>query len=323
MKFSVIIPVYNTEKHLSQCIESVLAQSYKDFEIILVDDGSTDSSKGICDSFANENENVRVIHQTNGGASKARNTGLDNAKGDYILFVDSDDYWLDNNALKQLSVYDEDIIIFGCTDFNVKTGKQTVSRGEYDKSVFATNDENQIKHYLLSEKKLPGGPTVFAIKRLTINNNNLRFKEGIQAEDYDWVLGCVMNSNTFSAIDNPFYLYRRAQNNSVTANSGIKIIEGSIYTIEKWKGYANALENEVLKKDLMNYLAHIYSTAIIVAGNTDKNGRTQAVKSLKPYKSILRCAYWKQTVLVNLFVKLFGVRFASYYINKIYRIVRR
>ena len=88
---SVIIPVYNVESYLKRCVDSVRQQTYIDLEIILVDDGSTDDSGKLCDNLAAEDNRIRVIHKENGGASSARNTGIDNAKGEYIGFVDSDD----------------------------------------------------------------------------------------------------------------------------------------------------------------------------------------------------------------------------------------
>lgn len=88
---SVIVPVYNVEPYLRQCIDSILAQTYTDFELILVDDGSTDNCGAICDECAKHDDRIRVIHQENGGVSAARNTGIDAARGDYIAFVDSDD----------------------------------------------------------------------------------------------------------------------------------------------------------------------------------------------------------------------------------------
>lgn len=89
---SVIIPVYNTEKYLRRCIDSVLAQTYQDFELLLIDDGSEDSSGAICDEYAARDSRVKVFHKENGGVSSARNLGLDNARGEWITFVDSDDY---------------------------------------------------------------------------------------------------------------------------------------------------------------------------------------------------------------------------------------
>lgn len=89
---SVIVPVYNTEKYLDQCIQSVLAQTYTNWELLLIDDGSTDASGAICDKYAEQDSRIRVFHKSNGGVSSARNLGLDNAKGEWITFVDSDDY---------------------------------------------------------------------------------------------------------------------------------------------------------------------------------------------------------------------------------------
>lgn len=93
-KISVIVPVYNTEKYLRRCIDSILAQTFTDFELLLVDDGSKDNSGAICDEYAKKDPRVRVFHKENGGVSSARNLGLDEAKGEWIAFVDSDDYIL-------------------------------------------------------------------------------------------------------------------------------------------------------------------------------------------------------------------------------------
>ena len=89
---SVIVPVYNVEKYIRRCIESILIQEYRNFELILVDDGSTDSSGDICEEYAKDNNRITVIHQENKGLSGARNTGISNAKGEWVVFIDSDDY---------------------------------------------------------------------------------------------------------------------------------------------------------------------------------------------------------------------------------------
>lgn len=102
VKISVIVPVYNAETYLRRCVDSILAQTFTDFELLLVDDGSTDASGKICDEYASADARVRVFHKPNGGVSSARNLGLDNARGEWIAFADSDDYvdcnWLDSMA---------------------------------------------------------------------------------------------------------------------------------------------------------------------------------------------------------------------------------
>ena len=108
---SIIIPVYNAENSIHRCIRSVCSQTYKDWELILVDDGSKDNSGKICDEYSKQDKRIHVIHKENEGVSKARNAGLKIATGDYISFVDSDD-WLDNNYLQNFMPYTEyDIVI--------------------------------------------------------------------------------------------------------------------------------------------------------------------------------------------------------------------
>ena len=103
MLFSIIIPVYNLEKYLRECVDSILTQTFTDFELILVDDGTKDKSGIICDEYAKKDERVKVIHQENAGQAVARNTGTDIAQGEYIIYIDSDDYICDSAFLSKLA----------------------------------------------------------------------------------------------------------------------------------------------------------------------------------------------------------------------------
>ena len=117
MKVSVIIPVYNVRLYLERCVQSVLRQTYKDLEIILVDDGSKDNSGELCDQLALSDQRIRVIHQENQGLSGARNTGIRQATGEYIIFLDSDDEWLLSDGLENLLQGEKaDLIIFKRVD---------------------------------------------------------------------------------------------------------------------------------------------------------------------------------------------------------------
>ena len=113
---SVIVPIYNNEAELPRCIESILNQDYKNFELILIDDGSTDGSASVCEQYANKNSNIVFIHKQNGGAATARNLGISIAKGEYIFFVDSDDYVSNNFCSVAVDAFvkeNVDIVIFG------------------------------------------------------------------------------------------------------------------------------------------------------------------------------------------------------------------
>ena len=103
MKFSIIIPAYNVADYLENCVESILKQTYDNYEIIIVDDGSTDETGKIADDLSLQFKQINVIHQSNGGASKARNTGMKEVVGDYILFLDGDDFWSDIYFLDQVA----------------------------------------------------------------------------------------------------------------------------------------------------------------------------------------------------------------------------
>lgn len=116
-KISFIVPVYKVEKYLNQCVDSLLCQTFKDFEVILVDDGSPDGSPAICDSYAEKDERVRVLHKENGGLSDARNVGIMMAKGEYIIFVDSDDFWINEHCLEDI-VNSENFDEFDMLGFN-------------------------------------------------------------------------------------------------------------------------------------------------------------------------------------------------------------
>ena len=120
MKVSFILPVYKVEKYLDECVESIVSQTYRDIEVVLVDDGSPDNCPVLCDQWAKKDHRVKVVHKPNGGLSDARNAGFDNATGDYVIFVDSDDFWVSNTALQDLmavvSTHPEcDFISFNCS----------------------------------------------------------------------------------------------------------------------------------------------------------------------------------------------------------------
>ena len=140
---SIIVPVYNTEKYLHRCIDSILIQTFTDFELLLIDDGSKDRSGEICDEYAKNDSRVRVFHKENGGVSSARNLGLDNAKGEWISFVDADDY-LNDDSLSILSQnLDVDLIIASYEEYYEGTVKNNQC-GLLDVKISSRSDK---KHF--------------------------------------------------------------------------------------------------------------------------------------------------------------------------------
>ncbi len=314
--FSIIVPVYNVEKYLNQCVESIVNQTYSNFEIILIDDGSPDNCPKMCDEWAKKDSRIKVVHKKNGGLSSARNAGINSASGDYILFADSDDFYNSSDTLMVLKNKIEDtksdIVVFGCTDWNMITDKTVISRSGYDLDLINQGDKEKTFHYLLSQKMLPGGATIFCTSRSLIEDNQIRFKEGIQDEDYDYVLSVFMYSSSIYAVDNPFYTYRYGRDNSITASASIKMIDGIVYTIEKWSEICKKCDNEQIKGDLLNYIAFVFSTGYVVAGRMkNKDDKKRAFSILKKYGYILDYGYWRKTKIIKTAVKIFGVRLFS------------
>lgn len=176
-KISVIIPVFRTEKYLDKCLSSVISQTYTELEIILVDDGSDDSSPQICEKYAERDSRIKVIHKKNGGLSSARNKGLDEATGDFVAFVDSDDY-IENDMYSYLMGERGDCDIVCCSYFSVRGGENKKAASYDEKKVLTPK---AALHELIKDEKLKNyvWNKVFARSLF----DGLRFPEGMNFED--------------------------------------------------------------------------------------------------------------------------------------------
>lgn len=217
-KISIIVPVYNVEEYLPTCIESILNQSYKNFELILVDDGSPDKSGDICDNYAKRDNRIKVIHQINSGVSKARNTGIDNATGEWILFVDSDDELTDNS----LECYISSIAESNEVDAIISGMKKVFAIDEKDAEFFSLEDKTFIKkdfedmmNYIES-KYLFGFVWSRLFKNDIIKRNNIRFNERLASfEDRLFFLDYLAHCDIVKTISDVTYIYRRFGNESL------------------------------------------------------------------------------------------------------------
>ncbi len=175
---SVIIPVYNVEQYLRECVDSVINQTYKNFEIILVDDGSTDSSGEICDEYVEKDERISAIHQKNAGPSKTRNTGLENATGKYIYFLDSDDY-IESNALELLvstaESSDADLVFFDAHSFS--DDGSDVHQGYTVKGTYKPESGYEVLTKLHDNKDYHCAIYLLFIKHQLLTDNKIRFLE--------------------------------------------------------------------------------------------------------------------------------------------------
>ena len=239
-EISIIVPVYNVEKYLKRCIDSILNQSFTDFELILVYDGSTDNSGKIIDEYAIKDERIKVIHKENGGQGSARNRGLDIAKGNYIGFVDSDD-WIHKDMYKCMY----QIISEDNTDI-VQVGHNTVEEYTEDKRC-NINDINIICIDNIIEKFADCNsfeilPLIFPVNKLYKRRlwNNLRFPEGKFAEDLRIIYKIYEITNNYKIIDFNFYNYYMSPNSSTRGEFNIKKLED----LEAWEEMLEFFNNK-------------------------------------------------------------------------------
>ncbi len=214
MKISIVIPVYNVERFLRDCIDSVINQTYQNLEIILVDDGSTDGSGRICDEYEKMDKRIRVIHKCNGGLSDARNTGLDLAKGEYISFVDSDD-WIRKDAYEilydRIREFRADIVCFGMTELYEKSRNALY----LPQSSGVMDTEGALKKLMLGDGC---GPSVCdkLFKRQVFEK--IRFPAGKISEDIAVMYRVFDHAERIGFVNDCFYYYRHRSGSITTAS---------------------------------------------------------------------------------------------------------
>lgn len=266
MLLSVIIPVYNSEKTLKRCVDSLLNQDFQDVEIILINDGSTDDSAEICKEYKEKDIRVVYIDKPNGGVSSARNAGLKVAKGEYILFVDSDDYVLDN----YFSVIEE-IISKKCdyAIFSVVINNGNISREKRLYNFFSKDIEQFLPKiiYSITHKQI-NGPVNKIYRKKILDDNNILFNENLSiAEDWLFNLLYIYHIDSFVTTSDILYCVNTENSNSLSRKIRSDIKEQlSFAFVESEKLLENSKLEEKYKKQYIasfNFLkyADIYSEA--------------------------------------------------------------
>lgn len=285
MLFSIIIPVYNVEDYLDACLESVVNQSFSDWEAICVDDGSTDGSSAILERYINKEKRIRVLKQANGGLSAARNAGMAAAKGDYVLFLDSDD-WLENNALEVLNgeLNGEDLLCFSGRRFieekNVFHSPDRLAKKKHEKGIDYYNE-----NALVSRDFAFVCVVLRAYRRLFLEQYALRFKEGVFHEDNLFTPLVCYYAGHVKQISNCLYDYRVRKGSIMTAQS--------LRNRESIVLIANELSNFFIKIDgfdkttLYRALTQYYQMAFV--GNASEEDR-QLLRLIdwKAYRNVSR-----------------------------------
>lgn len=303
-KFSIIIPAYNVSDYLDECLTSVVNQNFSDFEAIIVDDGSTDNTGAIADRFGKDYEQVRVIHQRNSGASASRNTGIQNAKGEYLIFLDADDFWSDSEFLGQLNVTlttEYDLIIYSYAEYS--DTKTTVYS-------FAGNSPSGLIE--LARKGVFNGPNWNkCVRKDFVAHNHLKFDTELVAEDCLWCGNLLKSMTSYAILDNPQYMYRQNRQGSLTNQVKKKNIVDILKSIEI--GLSDADIKDLEKEEALEiYYAISYISILPFVSKYKHDSDVEPL--LTQYKYLLKRSgklenrFFKYT---GLFSKMFGINLSS------------
>jgi len=313
LKISIIVPVYNVEHYLKECVDSLIDQDYENKEIILVDDGSPDGCPAICDAYSEQYDFIKTIHKENGGLSDARNTGLTHATGDYILFVDSDDFIEKNSLSKIVETVTEsqaDVVFLEAKKYlpdgtTISLGNGITKEGVQNKSY-----EDALR-FISSCPKYPASACTKLMKKSLFHNGSLNFEKGLLSEDLDWCLKLLLKAKSFDYYGGNYYYYRQGRSDSITNKVGLKNFLDILYIIKKWI----ALSEQVVDYErhlILSELAYEYPIEIAIYSKLSKADKKKYKSEMKTMSWLLRYRKGFKYKIMNLIYKIFGIDFLGF-----------
>ncbi len=302
MFFSIIVPIYKVEKYLHKCVGSVLAQTFSNFEIILVDDGSPDDCPKICDDYAKKDTRIKVIHKKNGGLADARNAGIVSATGEYVIFIDSDDYWDDNEALEKIQkiVLEEtpDVVTWRCKKYFEETAR-TETMG------YPVRDVKRVTwREMVESRNIIVSACTKAIKKELFDIYPLHFEKGAYSEDVEWCARLLAVAKSIIPSNLDFYVYRQ-RGGSIThaiKKENVEHLKSHILAIEKIAQESTDGEKERLQR----MLAEEFCNFVITITRCDN--RKEYFTWIKQKKSVLKWATSNRSKKLRFMMGLFGVK---------------
>ena len=271
---SVIIPVYNVEKYLRQCVDSILQKVQGVGEIILVDDGSKDGSGAICDEYAANHSCVKVVHKENGGSSTARNAGITAACGEYLTFADSDDWWneeVDFEKMIQIVRKNPQTEMFLFTSLDYLEGQGFFKRAEH-KNLDGFDCSSKIAYYksLLKNGNMEVHAATKILKSDFVKNNNLFFVCGIKGEDNEWMIRLLRVLNTVQIINEPLYVYRYGRADSVSNTIKVNNVSDLLNIVRSSIAYFEENPSDPLKEYEFCFCAYLWFCALGLTAQVEK-----------------------------------------------------
>ena len=307
---SIIVPIYNAEKYLYRCIDAILAQKFIDFELLLVNDGSRDSSKSICDAYSQKDNRIKVIHKQNGGASSARNIGLEAAKGEYIAFADADD-WMDSDWLSYMveNIYDTDLVVTGHI---MHDGEKEIAIDLTD-TCYSKNEMSDGCYKLLNSNQM-GYLWSMLFRATIIKTNHILMDEKMALqEDLDFILRFLHHTTSFKTVNSCHYHYYFVNKVSY---------QFTVYGIER---IMSSLKM-ILSEPQFSHWRNIYGDLVILIPL--KNNTINSIKEIKKYVlqhgsfyySSTAAIFFKIETILPASLALFFLKIAKYFLRKMNRI---
>lgn len=310
--FSIIVPIYKVEAFLPQCIDSVLQQDYEDFELILVDDGSPDNCLRICDEYAQRDMRIRVLHENNSGVSEARNAGVDLSQGEYIIFLDGDDY-LTERALKSaysLLVDDDE------PDLLMRNFVSLFSNGDTELSTFhltpdcgSNIDYTEILTTALEEhNEIPWTAWRNIYKTSVVRDNNVRFERGlVDAEDCAFFMEYVKHVTSYAVMNYPLVNYRVLRAGSITASPNYAAIMAQLRVFSRCFSECATEQPKTSHDALGVYFAEKFANVVSTLYWLKNDGEIRAAEDMiRHNRGILTYARGKRYVAARIVWKVFG-----------------
>lgn len=311
--FSIIIPVYKVENYLHKCVNSVLSQNYEDYEIILVNDGSPDNCPQICDEFGANDKRIKVIHKVNGGLSDARNAGIKLARGEYLMFLDSDDYWEGNIHLGNIAKILEndkiiDSILFRCKHFYTNSNKVS-DRNISAPSSNTIKDENLKLIKMVKYGSQSSSACLRVVKTSLILENNIFFVNDLIGEDSDWFIHLCLFIKKQIEYPESFYVYRQNRSGSITSLITPKVFSDQLYIIDKWNTYLdNNKVDEKLDLAIKGFLAYMYCILILKLSQSSKMNYDLFYDKILERKKILNFSLNNKSIIIKNMIFFFGMK---------------
>lgn len=312
IKYSFIVPVYNTEKYLKKCLDSLVNQTYKNFEIIVVNDGSTDKSSNIISKYQKKYKNIIVIDKENEGLSMARNRGVQKSSGKYIIFVDSDDY-VSNKLLEEVDkkIDDSDIL-----RFQIATEDEEYTKiNEYHEEGFESMCGYDAFKYLSSYHFVETA-WCYVIRKNYYIENKFSFKKGVYHEDFGLIPYVIYKARKVKSIDFIGYYYIQRNGSIMNNNDYKKTVKKAFDMIEQYKTMRLFAKNINRKNNLDDYfLSYISNSVIVKARELKKDEKKVYINELKKLNVF-------DGVLVNTRIRRFKKYLMKHNLNLYLKVVR-